>query len=455
MSRIWNPLASRGAAPRGRSSASRRAFLGGATTLLALPFLESVDPRKARAQEARPLRLVTYYIPCGIHMANWTPSAAGASWELTPILAPLADVKEDVLILSGIANLPARPDGPGDHAAGTGTFLTCRHVFKTEGAGIQNGISVDQVAAAQIGQTTRIASMQLGLDGGDSVGDCDSGYSCAYARNISWASETQPLPKTINPEVVWDLLFSGFDPEASAEERAKEKLYRTSILDVVRGQATTLNGKLGTSDRAKLDEYMTGIRELEEKIQAIDTAPACAASDRPPGGLPVPEHARTMADLMVLAMQCDATRVISFMLGNAGSNRSYPFLDVPEGHHELSHHQDNPANFEKLTTIDTWEVEQLAYLLGRMKATPDGADGETLLDNSLVFFSSEIEDGNSHAHTNLPVIVAGRAGGAIASGRHVVYDGQPPMANLFTTMLNALGVEQDSFGDDGTGSLEI
>jgi hypothetical protein len=453
VSRIFNPFA-RGPRPAVRPSLSRRALLGGATTLLALPFLESIDARKARAQDARPLRLMAFYIPCGIHMPAWTPATAGADWELTPILAPLADVKEDVLVLTGIANLPARPDGPGDHAAGTGTFLTCRHVFKTEGTGISNGISMDQVAAATLGQTTRIASLQLGIDGGDAVGDCDSGYSCAYARNISWASETQPLPKSTNPEVVWDLLFSGFDPDASAAERAKEKLYRTSILDTVKGQATTLNGKLGTSDRAKLDEYLTGIRELEEKIQAIDTAPACSASDRPPGGLPLPEHVQAMLDLTVLAMQCDASRVVSFMLGNAGSNRSYPFLEVPEGHHELSHHQDNPTNFEKLTIIDTWEVEQLAYLLGRMKATPDG-EGQTLLDNSLVFFSSEIEDGNSHAHVNLPVIVAGSAGGAINPGRHVVYDDQPPMANLFTTMLNALGVEQETFGDDGTGPLDL
>lgn len=432
----------------------RRALLGGAAGLLALPFLESLSPRKARAQETRPLRLVAFYTPCGIHMPAWTPAATGAAWELTPILAPLAEVKSDVLVLSGIANLPARPDGPGDHAAGTGTFLTCRHVLKTEGSGIQNGISMDQVAAANLGQQTRIASMQLGIDGGDAVGDCDSGYSCAYARNISWASETQPLPKTVNPQVVWDLLFSGFDPEASAAERAKEKLYRTSILDVVRGQATTLNGKLGTTDRRKLDEYMTGIRELEEKIQRIETAAACQVTDRPAGDLPVPEHVKTMLDLMVLAMQCDATRVLSFMLGNAGSNRSYPWLDVPEGHHELSHHQDNPANFDKLTIIDTWEVEQLAYLLGKMKAVEE-AEGETLLDNSLVFFSSEIEDGNSHAHTNLPVIVAGGAGGAVQPGRHIRYDDQPPMANLFLTMLNALGVEETTFGDDSTGLLDL
>ena len=280
-------------------------------------------------------------------------------------------------------------------------------MVKTEGANIKNGISMDQVAAATLGPATRIPSLQLGIDGGSSAGDCDSGYSCAYARNISWASETQPLPKSTNPQVVWDILFGGFDPKASAEEQARQKIYRTSVLDYVLEESKSLSGKLGTTDRRKLDEYMTGVSELEKKIQKTGSGPLCAAIDRPPGDLPLPEHVKMMLDLTALAIQCDATRVVSFMLANAGSGRSYPFLLVNEAHHEISHHQGLQENFDKLTIIDRWEVEQLAYLLGKLDAIDEG-NGTTALDTSAVFFSSEIEDGNSHSHTNLPIIVGGR-----------------------------------------------
>lgn len=439
-----------------RFKLSRRAFLGGAGAVLALPALESLMPRKARAEPGDARRILTFYVPNGVHMPAWTPAEVGSVFTLPTILEPLAPHQAKIAVLSGLANLPARPDGPGDHAAGTSGFLTCRHVVKTEGADIQNGISMDQVAAAQVGQFTRIPSMQLGIDGGSSAGDCDSGYSCAYARNISWASETQPLPKAVNPQVVWDLLFGGFDPQASAEERARRQLYRTSVLDYVLGEANSLKPRLGTTDQRKLDEYMTGVSELEKKIQKAATAPVCTAIDRPPAAPPYQEHVRLMLDLIALSFQCDATRVVSFMLGNAGSNRPYPFLDVngvpvSEGHHEISHHQDLQTNFEKLTAIARWEVEQLAYLVGKLDLIDEG-NGTTVLDNTAVFFSSEIEDGNSHAHTNLPVVVAGSLGGAITTGRHAVYQDQP-MANLFISLLQGVGVETSTFGDDGTGPL--
>lgn len=439
-----------------RFKLSRRAFLGGAGAVLALPALESLMPRKARAEPGDARRILTFYVPNGVHMPAWTPAEVGSVFTLPTILEPLAPHQAKIAVLSGLANLPARPDGPGDHAAGTSGFLTCRHVVKTEGADIQNGISMDQVAAAQVGQFTRIPSMQLGIDGGSSAGDCDSGYSCAYARNISWASETQPLPKAVNPQVVWDLLFGGFDPQASAEERARRQLYRTSVLDYVLGEASSLKPRLGTTDQRKLDEYMTGVSELEKKIQKAATAPVCTAIDRPPAAPPYQEHVRLMLDLIALSFQCDATRVVSFMLGNAGSNRPYPFLDVngvpvSEGHHEISHHQDLQTNFEKLTAIARWEVEQLAYLVGKLDLIDEG-NGTTVLDNTAVFFSSEIEDGNSHAHTNLPVVVAGSLGGAITTGRHAVYQDQP-MANLFISLLQGVGVETSTFGDDGTGPL--
>lgn len=435
-----------------RHKLSRRAFLGGAGVVLTLPLLESLMPRRAEAADDVPRRILAFYVPCGIHMANWTPAAVGAGFTLPRILAPLQAVQSKVSVITGLANLPAQPDGPGDHASGTGSFITARHVVKTEGADIRNGISMDQVAAAHLSQFTRIPSLQLGIDGGSAVGGCDSGYSCAYARNISWASETQPLPKTVNPQVVWDLLFDGFDPQATSADKARRLAYRTSVLDAVLDEAKSLKLKLGTTDQRKLDEYMTGVNELEKKINKASSSPVCTAIDRPPGDLPLQEHVKMMLDLIALGFQCDATRVVSFMLSNAGSSRSYPFLDVNEGHHEISHHQDLAENFEKLTIIDTWEVEQLAYLLGRLDAIEEG-EGKTVLDNSAVFFSSEIEDGNSHAHRNMPILLAGGAGGVFNPGRHVRYEGEPPVANLFVSMLNAVGVTDTKFGDDSTGPL--
>jgi hypothetical protein len=316
--------------------------------MVALPMLEAMAPSVARAQAAAPKRMLAYYVPCGIVMNAWTPAATGASWALTPILTPLAPVKDDVLVLSGLANRPARPDGPGDHASGTGAFLTASHPFKTEGANIRNGISVDQVAANAIGAATLFPSLQLGIDGGSGVGDCDSGYSCAYARNISWASPTQPLPKITSPAVLYDQLFQGFDPDATAEEQARRTLYRTSVLDFVRDEANSLKLRLGTTDRAKLDQYLTGVDELEDKIAKASTGPVCEPIDRPSDPGDIVAHSDIMNRLMTLAFQCDATRVISFMLANAGSNRSYEFLGVSGGHHEISHHQDLQENFDRL-----------------------------------------------------------------------------------------------------------
>lgn len=436
---------------------SRRLFLGGAGAVLTLPLFESVLAKNVNAGQNDIRRILAFYVPDGLHMQNFTPVEQGAQYTLSPILAPLAAIRQKVLVLTGLANTPGRPDGPGDHAGGTSAFLTCRHVVKTEGANIKNGISMDQVAAAQIGAATRIPSMQIGIDGGSGAGDCDSGYSCAYARNISWASETQPLPKTVNPQVVWDILFGGFDPKATAEEQARQKTYRTSVLDYVLGEANSLSGKLGTTDKRKLDEYMTGVSELEKKIQKTGTSQLCTAIDRPPAELPHPEHVKMMLDLTALAIQCDSTRVVTFMLGNAGSNRSYPFLyangqPISQGHHEISHHQDLQENFDKLTEIGRWEVEQFAYLLGKLDAIDEG-NGITALDTSAVFFSSEIEDGNAHRHTNLPVLVGGSLGGAIKTGQHIVLPDETPMANLFVSMLKGIGTPIDTFGDNGTGPL--
>ncbi len=442
MSRIVRPA---------RPSLMRRGFLGGAGALLGLPLLESLLPRNVKAADLAPLRLLTYYFPCGIHMPNFRPTSTGSNYQLTPILQPLASLKSKFSVLTGLENAPARPDGPGDHASGTGAFLTVAHPKKTQGADIQNGISMDQVAAGVLGERTVINSLQLGIEGGAGIGDCDSGYSCAYAQNISWADAVTPLPKLTNPGLIFDTMFAGVDPEATAEEKAKRLHYRTSILDYVKDDATNLQKRLGKSDKVKVEQYLTGVRELEEKIEESAQGPQCDPIDRPGDPVDLEDHISMMNQLMTLAFQCDSTRVISFMLANAGSNRSYDFIGVSGGHHELSHHQDLQENFDKLTQIDTWEVQQLANLLTMMDAVED-IDGKTMLDNSLVFFSSEISDGNWHNHDDMPILLAGSAGGAIPTGRHIAFEDSPSVAQLFVTMLNSLGVEVDAFGDS-TGQL--
>jgi hypothetical protein len=429
---------------------NRRFFLGGAAALVGLPVLESiVGSRATAAGSGIPTRFMAFYIPCGMHMAKWTPQNTGTGYDLPEILAPLTNVQSKTMVLSGLANEPAKPDGPGDHASGTGAFLTCAHPYKTDGADIKNGISVDQVAANAFGGETRIASLQLGIDGGAGVGGCDSGYSCAYARNISWASDTQPLPKTINPQVVFDQIFDGFDPTQSSAAQARTRKYRSSLLDYVNQDANDLSARLGQKDKAKLDEYLTGIFDLEQSI-ANATQITCDSIARPDKNLAFPDHVKMMLDLSVLAMQCDVTRVVTFMLGNAGSGRNYDFIGVSGGHHQISHHQNQQANHDKLTQIDVWEVQQLAYLLEAMDKVQEGSG--TLLDNTAVFFSSEIEDGNSHAHTNLPVVLAGGLGGALPTGQHVKFASKTPLANLFVTLLGGMGVPTTKFGNS-TGAL--
>jgi len=433
---------------------SRRFFLGGAGAMVGLPLLEAMAPQRAVAggAVAPAKRLLTFYLPNGIHMQSWTPAQTGSNFTLPFILEPLAPFQQDIVVVSGLDNLPGQPEGPGDHAGGTSAFLTCTHVNKSE-TEITNGTSMDQVYAAAAGGKTVLPSMQLGIEGGGNTGNCDSGYGCAYSRNVSWNGNT-PLPKVTSTATAFDLLFAGFDPGATAEELALRKAGRLSVLDYVLADAQTLHGTLSASDRIKVDQYLDSVRDLELKIEAEDNAPACNLDAGNPGEpADLENHIQLMCDLMVKAFECDRTRTISFMLANAGSNRDFPFLGISAGHHNISHHGSDPQNFAMLEQIDRWEVDQLAYLLGQLAATPDGPEA-TLLDNSLIFFSSEIADGNSHSHAGLPVLLAGGAGGALETGRHVDFDGEP-MANLFTAMLNKLDVDITEFGDDGTGPLAI
>ena len=371
---------------------SRRRFLGGAGALIALPWLASLRPRSARgAAAAQRKRFVGFYLPCGIVMPNWTPAAEGPAWS-SPILAPLDPYRAATLVLSGVNNTPGRSDGGGDHAAGTGAFLTCTHVRKTAGADIRNGVSVDQLLAPILSEGRPYPSLELGTDGGAAVGDCDTGYSCAYARSIAWAGPETPLPKQTNPAAVFDRLFAGYDPDASAMEVARRQRYRTSVLDASIEQATSLRASLGRSDQVKLDEYLASVRELE--VRVAQPASVCRPGERPATGLSFAARSRAMIDLIAIAFSCDLTRVATFMLGNAGSSNAHPHIGITESHHELSHHMGNAANLDKLTQINTWEIGELAYLASKLAAIDDG-DGMTALDNSVVFCSSEIEDGDA------------------------------------------------------------
>lgn len=432
---------------------SRRAFLGGAASVVTLPFLASLPGAEA-ASGPSPVRLLFWYVPDGIVMDQYRPSADGALPAVLPrLLQPLDDVKSDLLVLSGLANRAAMVPVAGDHARGTGSFLTCTTVDHTAATDIHNGISADQVAAEALAALTPFRSLELGTTGGSSVGDCDSGYSCAYSRNISWLDEDTPNPKLTDPALVFDRLFSGFDAALSEAEIANRKKWRTSVLDHVTSQANDLNRLLAPSDQSKLDEYLTGVRELEVRVQtAIET---CVPGDRPPTGLDYASISRAMSDLIVLAFGCDLTRVVTFMAENGGSGRSFDFIGIPESHHDLSHHQGDATKIEKLAQIDTWEIGEFAYLLERLAATPD-ADGNSMLHNSLCMFSSEIADGNAHNHDDLPVLLAGRGGGYVASsGRHKTYASEPSIGDLFLAMHDAVGVSPGTFGQDGTSILDL
>lgn len=443
---------------QGRGRLSRRTFLGGAAATLALPWLEAMMPRglgftspaRAAADEL-PRRLLFYFVPNGIHMPAWTPASSGSAWELTPILEPLAPFKDKLNVVTGLANKPAIVPVAGDHARGTGSFLTCVTPKKSEGAEIFNGKSVDQVAADAIGHETLFPSLQLATSGGLNIGSCDSGYSCAYSRNISWAGPSTPLAQVVSPRVLFDRLFAGIDTNLTPEQLEARRKLRGSVLDHALDDAKALRARLGPTDQHKVDEYLEGIWELETLLEQQESAPLCTAPDRPPTTMPFPDRVRAMSELMTIALRCDMSRVISFMLSSGGSNQTYEFLGVSGAHHGISHHQDDPVNLEKIETINTWETTELAHLLGLLDSTEEL--GGTVLDRTLLYWSSEIEDGNAHRHTNLPVLLAGGAGGSVPTGRHLIYEGEEPMADLFISLLKAIDVDVETFGADGTGPL--
>ena len=456
---------------------SRRTVLRGLGAAVALPLLDAMIPaggfaRAAFAEGAggaaaagvgasgHPLRMAAIFMPNGVYWPDWTPSGTGKDYQLSRPLEPLKNVKDDVLVLSNLAldNAKSKGDGPGDHARSAAAFLTGAHPFKTAGSNVRLGVSMDQVAAREVGHHTRLPSLELGLDRGGSAGECDSGYACAYTNNVSWSSDATPVPKEIDPGSVFDRLFGAAAGGAEGEAARQKRLrYRKSILDFVADDARSLNATLGAGDRHKLDEFATSVREIEKRVEVARAQNAAAAApppgrERPAAGVPqdVVAHVELMWDLLALAFQTDVTRVSTLMIGRDGSERSYHNLGIADGHHSLSHHQRDERKIEAIRKIDRFHVEQFARFVEKLRGMREGEG--SLLDNCMILCGAGIGDGNRHNHDALPVLLAGRGGGTINPGRHVTCAKDTPLCNLYVSMLDRMGVKTPRFGDS-TGAL--
>ena len=452
---------------------SRRLFLRGSGAAVGLPLLDAMRPKSAAAAEAEqpPVRSAFVFFPNGAIMPQWQPSRYGINFPFPKSVESLQPFADDLLFVSGLAQDMARAhgDGGGDHARNSATFLTCTHPKKTAGADISVGQSIDQTIAEVVGRQTRLPSLELGIEPSRHSGRCDSGYSCAYQSNISWKTATLPTAKEIHPRFVFERLFGAAAGNAAAQKR--RLLLRQSILDYVADDAARLKTQVGRRDRDKLDEYYTSVREVEQRIErAAEVKPVTLPEGtEKPVGAPrdVGEHMRLMYDLMALAFRTDTTRVATFMLGNGSTNWTFPQIDVNEGHHQLSHHRKDGEKIERISRIDRYLAEQFAHFLKKLAETPDG-DGR-LMDNVMVVYGSGLSDANRHDHAELPVLVAGRGGGAIKTGRHLNYgkakgagrgsralsglqDGETPMANLYLSMLEIMGGDPKRFGDS-SGTL--
>ena len=469
----------------------RRTFLKGVGAALALPMLDAMLPAMARGAQVAavkaPNRLAFAYIPNGVTMDSWLPATQGESFEFTRILKPFEAYRKDLMVLSGLGHeiprpprdadpdaviavpppakpaagkagedAPLIPGNPGGHATAGSLYLTGVKPKKTIGMDVQSGTSVDQIVAAAMSGKTRLPSLELSCDDTRSVGNCDGGYSCVYNNTICWRNPSSPLPPETNPRMVFERLFGTEDFAMDPQVRLRRAQYRNSILDVVGERARGLMGTLGAADKRKVDEYLYGVREIEKRIQAAEREQPQAAPDiDKPAGIPVQfaDHLKLMFDLQVMAWQGDLTRVMTLMIGREGSLRTYPEIGVPDSHHPLTHHRNNPVFIEKVTQINCYHAKLFTYFIDKLKITPDG-DG-SLLDHSMVIYGSGISEGNTHAHSNLPTVVFGHGGGRLKTGRHLAYPTGTPMNRLFMTMMDSMGVRQENFSGTTEGLSEI
>jgi len=440
-----------------KKSLARRTFLRGLGTAMTLPFLDAMVPALKAGATAKPaVRTAFVYVPNGIIMKDWTPAAEGTGWEFLASMKAMEPFRENMLVLSGLAQVNGRAlgDGAGDHARAGATWLTGVHPKKTE-VDIHAGISADQVLARELGKATQLGSLEIGLESPSLAGDCDSGYSCAYTNTISWRNPTTPMPVEVNPRAVFERMFGDGESTDPAARLAAMK-EQSSILDYIRGDVARLSSGLGAPDRNKLDQYLEAIRDIERRIQKAEEQNATMkmpVMERPSG---IPEefedHAHLMMDLQVLAFQADMTRVVSFMMAREGSNRSYRSIGVTDGHHSCTHHMNDPEKIAKTQKINTHHVETFAYLIGKLKSTPDGEG--SLLDHSQILYGSSISDGNAHTHHDLPILLVGGAAGQVKGGRHMRYPKETPLNNLLLSMMDYAGVRVEKLGDS-TGEVKL
>jgi hypothetical protein len=429
-----------------RKHLSRRTLLKGAGTAIALPFLDAMVPAFAQARKA-PTRLAFFYVPNGIIMKDWTPAAVEGALpaELPRTLAPLQDLRSDLLVLSGLDHKTGE-GGNGDHARAGGTYLTGVRPKQTTGADVELGPSVDQLAARVVGEQTKLPSIELGCESTRTAGSCDAGYSCVYENSMSWRTATTPMPTETNPRLLYERLFGSLSGGQDPANRMAAQLDRKSVLDVVTGRTQSLLGTLGASDRRKIDEYFTSIRDIEKQLERANSGNQIEPDFERPTGMPenFEAHARLMHDLMVLAFQGDLTRVATLMYAREGSNRAYPETGFGDGHHPLTHHRNIPELVAKVQKINQHHVTQFSYFVRKLKSIQEG-DG-TLLDHSMIVYGSSISDGNVHSHRALPTILLGRGDGSIKTGRHITYT-EKPMTNFFLTLLDKMGAKAEAMGD--------
>ncbi len=445
---------------------NRRHFLKGLGACIALPAFSSLVPSRvfaaadpalqlATTATGAPLRTAFVFFPNGAIPGRWWPEGGQTDFKFNPTLAPLEGMRKHVQVLGGLnhANAEGGADGGGDHARGTGVFLTGVRLNKSA-TDVRAGISIDQVIANQVGHLTRFPSLELTCDLNRKSSGCDSNYSCAYQFNVSWKSATTPMTPENNPRLVFERLF-GMGAHGERAQQVQSRLVaRRSVLDFVMDDAKRMQGRLASSDREKLDQYLSGIRDVEGRIQRAEKFGASPDPSMPtPAGIPAShaEYVDLMYDMLLLAFQTDSTRVATMMLGHDGDNRSFSHMGIAEGHHDLSHHQNNPERIEKVAKIDLWYAERFAAFLRRLESTPD-VDGKSILHNSRILYGSGNADGNRHTHDNLPLILAGSGGGLLTPGRYVQHDSKP-LTNLFMSLAQQAGVKNvDRFGDS-TGRL--
>jgi hypothetical protein len=447
------PQANETIAAERRLSMSRRNFLRGVGACVAIPTLPSLVPRVARAAGAvsAPVRMAFITIPNGVNQDCWWPSGDDKDFKLGPTMEPLAALKSHIQVISGLdhINATAGNDGAGDHARANASLLTGCRAKKTSGADIHLGPSIDQVAAQHIGHRTRFPSLELTCDDVRTSGDCDSGYSCAYQYNVSWRTATSPMPPEQNPRLVFERLFGAGTREERTRNLSIRQQSHRSILDFIRDDARSLSAKLSRQDGRKLDEYLTSVRAIEERLARLEQSGSTPNPDYDtPKGMPdtFEEHMQLMYDMIVLAFQTDSTRIATMILSHDGSNRTFPKIDIARAHHDLSHHQGKAENLEMLARIDKHHMTYFAEFLQKL-ADAEDADGKSLLDNSMIVYTGGNADGNAHSHVNLPVILAGRGGGKLKSGRFLKL-GSLPMCNMYLEMMEHMGVEGiEQFGD--------